>query len=99
MVPVVRSRAARFCGRCGTPLFYDMPDADFINITLGSLDEPELIKPEAQSNLDSKMHWFGSLTACRSSRKLRRMKTGYRSTTGNTRIVTRPNGHLKESKT
>lgn len=41
--------------------FYDMPDADFINITLGSLDEPELIKPEAQSNLDSKMHWFGDL--------------------------------------
>ncbi len=50
-----------FCGRCGTPLFYVMPDADFINITLGSLDEPELIKPEAQSNLDSKMHWFGDL--------------------------------------
>ena len=50
-----------FCERCGTPLFYDMPDADFINITLGSLDEPELIKPEAQSNLDSKMHWFGDL--------------------------------------
>ncbi len=50
-----------FCGRCGTPLFYDMPDADFINITVGSLDEPELIKPEAQSNLDSKMNWFGDL--------------------------------------
>ncbi|MGG2476083.1 GFA family protein, partial [Rhizobium sp. BR5] len=30
-----------FCGRCGTPLFYDLPGADFINISLGSLDEPE----------------------------------------------------------
>lgn len=50
-----------FCGRCGTPLFYDMPGADFINITLGSLDDPERIKPEAQSNLTGKMHWFGEL--------------------------------------
>lgn len=50
-----------FCGRCGTPLFYDMPDAGFINVTLGSLDEPERIKPEAQSNLGGKMHWFADL--------------------------------------
>ncbi|CVI58576.1 MULTISPECIES: GFA family protein [Agrobacterium] len=50
-----------FCGRCGTPLFYDMPGADFINITLGSLDEPQRIKPEAQSNLAAKMHWLGEL--------------------------------------
>ncbi|MCA2373876.1 GFA family protein [Agrobacterium genomosp. 3 str. CIP 111-78] len=50
-----------FCGRCGTPLFYDMPGADFINITLGSLDEPQRIRPEAQSNLASKMHWFSEL--------------------------------------
>ncbi|MDH7800370.1 MULTISPECIES: GFA family protein [unclassified Rhizobium] len=50
-----------FCGRCGTPLFYDIPDADFINITLGSLDEPERVKPEAQSNLGSKIHWFAEL--------------------------------------
>ncbi|MBS0258700.1 MAG: GFA family protein [Proteobacteria bacterium] len=50
-----------FCGRCGTPLFYDMPGADFINITLGSLDEPQRVRPEAQSNLAGKMHWFSSL--------------------------------------
>ncbi|AQS62203.1 hypothetical protein AGRHK599_LOCUS740 [Rhizobium rhizogenes] len=50
-----------FCGRCGTPLFYDVPGADFINITLGSLDEPQRVKPEAQSNLAGKMHWFAEL--------------------------------------
>jgi hypothetical protein len=50
-----------FCGRCGTPLFYDLPDADFINITLGSLDEPERVIPDAQSNLVDKMHRFAEL--------------------------------------
>ena len=50
-----------FCRRCGTPLFYDIPGTDFINITLGSLDDPSQVKPEAQSNLDSKMAWFHDL--------------------------------------
>lgn len=50
-----------FCGRCGTPLFYDMPEAGFINITLGSLDDPQRVKPEAQSNPATKMRWFDQL--------------------------------------
>jgi hypothetical protein len=52
-----------FCSACGTPLFYDMPEADFINITLGSLDEPASVRPVAQSNLDRKMPWFHLLDA------------------------------------
>lgn len=99
MVPVVRSRAARFCARCGTPLFYDMPDADFINITLGSLDEPELIKPEAQSNLDSKMHWFGDLDGLPVEPEAASDENRLPVNNRQHRIVTRPNGHLKESKT
>ncbi|UXS00670.1 GFA family protein [Agrobacterium tumefaciens] len=50
-----------FCSQCGTPLFYDMPEADFINITLGSLDEPDRVRPEAQSNTGHKMRWFRDL--------------------------------------
>lgn len=50
-----------FCSKCGTPLFYDIAGAEFINITLGSLDEPERVKPEMQSNLDHKMVWFHDL--------------------------------------
>lgn len=50
-----------FCGACGTPLFYHISDADFINITLGSLDDPQTVKPVMQSNLDSKMVWFHAL--------------------------------------
>lgn len=47
-----------FCSACGTPLFYNIPEADFINVTLGSLDDPAMLVPVAQSNLDSKMPWF-----------------------------------------
>ncbi|HBF28990.1 GFA family protein [Rhizobium sp.] len=50
-----------FCADCGTPLFFDVPQANFINITLGSLDDPASIKPVEQSNLDSKMPWFSEL--------------------------------------
>ncbi len=50
-----------FCGACGTPLFYDMPEADFINITLGSLDDPNAVRPVMQSNTGRKMVWFHAL--------------------------------------
>ena len=50
-----------FCASCGTPLFYDSPDMDFINLTLGSLDDPQSVLPEAQSNLSNKMSWFSHL--------------------------------------
>ncbi|MDE1992792.1 MAG: GFA family protein [Rhizobiaceae bacterium] len=50
-----------FCAACGTPLFYDIPGADFINVTLGSLDEPMSVQPVAQSNLQGKMPWFHAL--------------------------------------
>lgn len=50
-----------FCGQCGTPLFYDIFEADFINITLGSLDDPNAIKPVMQSNTARKMSWFHEL--------------------------------------
>jgi hypothetical protein len=50
-----------FCGTCGTPLFYDIPGSDFINLTLGSLDDPQAVKPVAQSNNGHKMAWFHEL--------------------------------------
>lgn len=50
-----------FCSMCGTPLFYEVPEADFINITLGSLDEPEIVKPVSQSSIGCKMRWFSAL--------------------------------------
>lgn len=50
-----------FCRDCGTPLFYDMPDERFINIVLGSLDDPEDVRPHAQSGVESRMFWFSQL--------------------------------------
>ena len=44
-----------FCAACGTPLFYDIPEADTINLVLGTLDDPEAVKPVAQSNTGRKM--------------------------------------------
>ena len=49
-----------FCEKCGTPLFYD-GSSDHISITLGSLDDPQSVKPELQTNLAHKMSWFGEL--------------------------------------
>jgi hypothetical protein len=49
-----------FCEKCGTPLFYD-GSSDHMSITLGSLDDPQSVKPELQTNLAHKMSWFGEL--------------------------------------
>jgi len=49
-----------FCAKCGTPLFYD-GGAGHISLTLGSLDDPESVRPGVQTNLAHKMSWFGEL--------------------------------------
>ncbi|CDZ71535.1 Glutathione-dependent formaldehyde-activating GFA [Neorhizobium galegae bv. orientalis] len=49
-----------FCEKCGTPLFYD-GSSDHISIALGSLDDPQSVKPELQTNLAHKVSWFGEL--------------------------------------
>lgn len=50
-----------FCRDCGTPLFYDMPGEDFLNIALGSLDDPDDVQPIYQSGIESRMLWFSHL--------------------------------------
>ena len=49
-----------FCAQCGTALFYD-GSSDHMSITLGSLDEPQSVKPDLQVNLSHKMPWFAEL--------------------------------------
>ena len=36
----------------------DMPDADFINIVLGSLDDPDDVRPVRQSGVEARVPWF-----------------------------------------
>ncbi|MBN9056380.1 MAG: GFA family protein, partial [Rhizobiales bacterium] len=40
-----------FCRDCGTPLFYDGLASAHINVTLGSLDDPDDVRPIAQSGV------------------------------------------------
>lgn len=51
-----------FCGRCGTPLFYNSLDHDRINLTIGSLDDPAALPPRGQIGTESRVAWFDSLT-------------------------------------
>jgi hypothetical protein len=50
-----------FCGNCGTPLFYQEVRGDHISILLGSLDSPEAVPPEWQSDTYGKTSWFAGL--------------------------------------
>jgi hypothetical protein len=48
-----------FCSRCGTALTYrrlDLPDS--IDVTLGSMDDPETIKPEDHTWTESRISWI-----------------------------------------
>jgi hypothetical protein len=48
-----------FCSRCGTALTYqrlDLPDS--IDVTLGSMDDPEQLKPEDHTWTESKLSWI-----------------------------------------
>jgi len=50
-----------FCEKCGTPLFYQEIGGDHVAILLGSLDHPEAVPPEWQSDTDGKTSWFAGL--------------------------------------
>ncbi len=46
-----------FCRDCGTPLAYDNPDSDWIALTSGSLDHPELAPPVNQDGIEGRLPW------------------------------------------
>jgi len=50
-----------FCAKCGTPLSFRFVETDRINISIGSLDEPEKVRPERQFGAESQMPWFDEL--------------------------------------
>ena len=48
-----------FCNRCGTPLTYrrlDLPNS--IDVTLGSMETPEALKPEDHTWTESQLPWI-----------------------------------------
>jgi len=52
-----------FCRDCGTPLFYDDLEGGRINLTIGSLDHPELFPPHANTGQEGQVPWFTALTS------------------------------------
>jgi hypothetical protein len=50
-----------FCSTCGTPLTYNFLDRPSISVTVGSLDDPEAVRPELQFGVESTLSWFAAL--------------------------------------
>ncbi len=50
-----------FCRDCGTPLAYRFGDRPRISVSLGSLDEPERVKPERQYGLEGRVSWIAEI--------------------------------------
>jgi hypothetical protein len=51
------SKIARrgFCGHCGTPLSFDFLDSERMDLSVGSLDDPSLIKPGEHFAVESRL--------------------------------------------
>lgn len=53
-----------FCQKCGTPLTFEtIEGVKHLNITLGSLDDPEEVIPVEQSGIESRLPWFKKLAS------------------------------------
>ena len=44
-----------FCSTCGTPLTFAHNGSDYLNMSTGSLDQPERVKPEIQIGIESRV--------------------------------------------
>jgi len=49
-----------FCAACGSPLSFAYTDAgaDWIEVTMGSLDNPDRVKPTGHFGVESKVAWL-----------------------------------------
>jgi hypothetical protein len=46
-----------FCNKCGSPLFYDGDTEKTLAVTVGSLDDPSVVRPQHHYGIESKLHW------------------------------------------
>jgi hypothetical protein len=52
-------RVRTFCGRCGTPLTFQVDDApDQVDVTIGSLDRPEDLAPRVHVWASDRLPWI-----------------------------------------
>ncbi len=50
-----------FCSACGTPLTFAHKGSDYHDISVGSLDQPERVKPEIQIGIESRIPWTAEI--------------------------------------
>ena len=50
-----------FCRDCGTPLTIHDVGSPRIEFSLGSLDQPEKVRPARQAGIESRLSWFAAL--------------------------------------
>lgn len=51
-----------FCGACGTPLAYHVPDEQDVELSIGAFDDPSVAAPVLQVNPKDKLSFFDELT-------------------------------------
>lgn len=50
-----------FCSACGTPLTFRYFTSKYIATSIGSLDQPEAVKPIVQYGIESRVPWLADL--------------------------------------
>ncbi len=61
--PAFRSSSAaerHFCPACGTPLTFRYFHKPWIDVSIGSLDQPERVPPTAQVGVEGRLPWMAS---------------------------------------
>ena len=53
----VSSKIARrgFCNRCGSPLSFEFNDSEYMDLSVGSLDQPSVLKPVGHYAIESRI--------------------------------------------
>ncbi len=50
----------RFCGSCGTSLTYERDGSDYLDVAVGSMDDPEIVAPHHHV-YERRISWFDTV--------------------------------------
>ena len=51
-----------FCATCGTPMTFDYPDSDKMDLTLGTFDDPGFFRPTHEFAIDTRLEAWRDTT-------------------------------------
>ena len=52
-----------FCNQCGTPVYWRQSDGQWFSVNIGSLDEPERVKPNRFYGEEGRVSWTAEVAA------------------------------------